>query len=119
MGTKMIKKNLDAFLNDIKQSSETRLIAQSLRKKMDELETTFFTVFWNDILIRINGASKVLQNQNLSVVVKLIESLMAYVSEKRDCFEEYESRVKEKFHIDDNQDAYKRVRQCSSTTVFS
>jgi hypothetical protein len=43
---------------------------------------------------------------------------MAYVSEKRDCFEEYESLAKEKSHFDDNQDAYKRVRQCSSTIVF-
>jgi hypothetical protein len=55
---------------------------------------------------------------NLSVAVKLIKSLMAYVSEKRDCFEEYESRAKEKSHINDYQDAYKRVRQCSSTIVF-
>jgi hypothetical protein len=55
---------------------------------------------------------------NLSVAVKLLKLLMAYVSEKRDCFEEYESRAKEKSHIDDYQDAYKRVRQCSSTIVF-
>jgi hypothetical protein len=43
---------------------------------------------------------------------------MAYVSEKRDCFEEYESQAKEKSHIDDYQDTYKRVRQCSSTIVL-
>jgi hypothetical protein len=43
---------------------------------------------------------------------------MAYVSEKRYYFEEYESRAKEKSHIDDYQDAYKRVRQRSGTTVF-
>jgi hypothetical protein len=81
-GHEEIKKSLDTFLNYTNQSSETRLIAQSLRKKMDELETTFFTVFGNDMLIRINSVSKVLQNQNLSVAVKLIESLMTYVSEK-------------------------------------
>jgi hypothetical protein len=85
---------------------------------MDELETTFFTVFWNDVLTRINSVSNVLQkqNMNLSVAVKSIKSLMTYVSEKRDCFEEYESRAKEKSHIHDDQDAYKRVRLCSSTT---
>jgi hypothetical protein len=55
---------------------------------------------------------------NLSVAVKLIKTLMAYVSEKRDCFKEYETRAKEKSRIDDNRDAYKRVRQCSSTIVF-
>jgi hypothetical protein len=55
---------------------------------------------------------------NLSVTVKLVKSLMAYANEKRDCFEEYESRAKEKSRIDDYQDAYKCVRQCSSTTVF-
>jgi hypothetical protein len=78
------------------QSSETRLIAQSLRNKTDELETTFLTVVWNDVLIRINSVSEVLQkqNMNLSVAVKLIKSLMSYVSEKRACFEEYESRAK-------------------------
>jgi hypothetical protein len=88
MGTKRLKKSLDALLNDINQSSGTYLLAQSLRKKMDELETTFLTVFWNDILICINSMSKVLQKQNMNllVAVKLIKSLMAYVSEKRDCF---------------------------------
>jgi hypothetical protein len=49
-GYEEIKKSrLDTLLNCINQSSETRLIAQSLRKKMDELETTILTVFWNDI----------------------------------------------------------------------
>jgi hypothetical protein len=78
------------------------------------------TCFWNDILIRIDSVSKVLQmqNMNLSVTVKLIKLLLVYVSEKRDCFEEYESRAKENSHIDDYQDAYKRVRQCSSTVFF-
>jgi hypothetical protein len=87
---------------------------------MDELETTFLTVFQNSILIRIKSVSKVLhkQNMNFSVAVKLIKSLMAYVSEKRDCFEECESRVKDKSHIDDYQDAYKHVRQFSNTIVF-
>jgi hypothetical protein len=118
-GYEEIKKSLDAFLNYINQSSETRLIAQSLRKKMYELERTFLTLFY-DILIRINSVSKVLQkqNMNLSVTVKLTESLMAYVSEKRDCFEEYEPRAKEKSHIYDYEDAYKRGSQCSSTIVF-
>jgi hypothetical protein len=71
-------------------------------------------------LIRINSVSKVLQkqNMNLSVAVKLIKLLIAYASEKRDCFEEYESRAKEKSHIGDYQDAYKRVRQCSCTVIF-
>jgi hypothetical protein len=87
-----------------------RIIREAVEIELvDELETTFLTVFWNDILIRINSVSKVpqKQNMNLSVAVKLIKSLMMYVSEKRDCFEEYESREKEKSHIDDYQDAYK------------
>jgi hypothetical protein len=74
-GYEDIKKSLDALLNDINLSSETHLIAQSLRKKMDELEITFLTVFWSDKLIHINSVSKVLQkqNMNLSVAVKLIK----------------------------------------------
>jgi hypothetical protein len=48
-GYEEIKKSLDALLNDINRSSETRLIAHSLRKKMDEFETPFLTVFWDDI----------------------------------------------------------------------
>jgi hypothetical protein len=69
-----IKKSLDDLLNDINQSSETHLIAQSLRKKMDELERTFLTVLFNDVLIRINSVSEIVQkqNMNLSVAVKLI-----------------------------------------------
>jgi hypothetical protein len=54
-GYEEIKKCLNALLNDINQSSETRLIAQSLRKKMDELETTFFTVlgikYWSVLTV--------------------------------------------------------------------
>jgi hypothetical protein len=42
---------------------------------------------------------------------------MGYAIEERDCFEEYESRAKEKSYIDDYRDAYRRVRQFSSTIV--
>jgi hypothetical protein len=67
-GFKKIKNSLDALLNDINQSSKTRLFAQSLRNKIID--------FFNDILIRTNSVSKVLQkqNMNLSVDVKLIKS---------------------------------------------
>jgi hypothetical protein len=119
MGTKRLK-SLDALLNDINQSSETRLTAQSSRKKMDELETTL-TLFWNDILIRINSVSKALQKQNMNllVVFKLIKSLMAYLSEKTDCFDEYESeRGKNLILMTTEMRIGKRVRQCSSTVVL-
>lgn len=80
----MIKKNLDTLLNDINQSSETCLTAQSLSKKMDALETTFLIDFWSNILICINSVSKVLQKQNMNSLVafKLIKSSVAYVREE-------------------------------------
>jgi hypothetical protein len=68
----MKKKSLDVLLHDINQLSETHLTVQSSRKKMDELETTFLTVFWNDILICINSVSKVLQKQNMNLSVAVL-----------------------------------------------
>lgn len=58
-----------SLLSDINQSSETHLSVQTLRKKMDELETTVLTVFWNDMMICINSVSKVLQKQNMNLLV--------------------------------------------------
>jgi hypothetical protein len=42
-GYKGIERSLDALMSYINQSSETRIIAPSLRKKMYELETNFLT----------------------------------------------------------------------------
>ena len=73
VGYEEIRSSLDYLGGENHESSETQITAQSLRDKLDTLETTFLTIFWNDILRRSNSVSKVLQreNMNLSTATKL------------------------------------------------
>ena len=119
-GYEEIRSSLDYLGEENHESSETWITAQSLRDKLDTLETTFLTIFWNDILKRFNSVSKVLQreNMNLSTATKLLKSLKAFVTEKRNCFEDCESQAKEKSRVKNYQDSYKRTKQRSSTLTF-
>ena len=55
---------------------------------------------------------------NLSTAMKLLKSLKAFVTEKRNCFEDYESQAKEKLRVKNYQDSYKRTKQRRSTLTF-
>jgi hypothetical protein len=63
----------------------------------------YFTRQYNPEDSSEHSVDKVVQKQNMnfSVTVKLMKSSVTHVSEKTDCFEEYESRAKDKCHIDD------------------
>ena len=51
-----------------------------------------YTVFWNDILERVNATSKILQDPQLDLnsAVAAVKSLRTFIESKRDRFEEYE-----------------------------
>jgi hypothetical protein len=85
----VIAKNTD-------QSAETRNEAQSIGKKMEKLETIILTKTWNDLLGAINKTSLSLQNNILTmdVATKLFASLIEYINNARNNFDQYESTPK-------------------------
>ena len=62
---------------------------------MENLETISLTILWNDILERVNKTSKVLQSEDMNILVSmnLLETLKTYLQEIRDKFSEYELKA--------------------------
>jgi len=56
------------------------------------LETRIYTVFWNDVLERVDSTNKLLQDPtlDLNTAVSAIKSLKSFVQAKRDNFNQYE-----------------------------
>ena len=71
--------------------------ANSLNKKLDQLETALISIMWNDILQKINLINKSLQEAGIGIctVVKLYESLLSYFQAIRNNFDDYETQAKE------------------------
>src|SRR5882757_10540670 len=63
---------------------------------MNVFEFSFMLEFWNDVLVRFRMASKALQEKNiaLSTCANLYKSLIEFVSNVRDKFEEIEVKAK-------------------------
>ncbi|KAL4126405.1 hypothetical protein QTP88_010627 [Uroleucon formosanum] len=74
----------------------TKVETLGLCKSFNKLETGIMTVFWNDVLQRFDKTSKTLQKVtiNLCDVVLLYKSLLNYVNELRDRFDDYEVKGK-------------------------
>jgi len=53
-----------------------------------------FTVFWNDVLERVDSTNKLLQDPtlDLNIAVSTIKSLKSFVQAKRDKFNQYEKQ---------------------------
>ncbi|KAF0714401.1 zinc finger MYM-type protein 1-like, partial [Aphis craccivora] len=99
-----VKKALLDLKHDKLQKPLTRSEAEGLLRQLNRLETSFMTEFWNDVLHTFNKTSKLLQSVqiDLSTVVELYNSLVAYVKSVREMFQTYEDAAKEKF-IDCNK----------------
>lgn len=91
-----IHRILRTLSNDTTQTADTRDEAKSLVKKMDKLETAFFSLLWNQILQRFQATSVALQTVDLDLVkaVSLIQSLKDYVQDLRGNFDEMEITAK-------------------------
>ena len=87
-----IKHALDSVSAENEQEVNTRQEAEGLSMKMENLETIFLTILWNDMLERMNKTSKVLQSKDVNILVatNLLESMKTYLQETRDRFSEYE-----------------------------
>ena len=72
---------------------DCRLI-HGLIKQMEQLETAVVIVIWHTILERFNSASLSLQKVEIDLlsVVKLYDSLITFLLQMRDGFDETESR---------------------------
>jgi len=111
---------LDSLACDVDQSIDTWLEAQSLSKKMDKLETVILTLFWNDVLNRFNGVTKIVQKQdvNLGVVVSLIQSLKLFTESLRDRFFEYELKAQSIAKDSQYTDSCRRASKRSFRITF-
>lgn len=84
-----IKTILQSLITKDDETADTKTQARTPRKNMEKLETVFFIIFWNDILMRINKTDKILQKESLSlsVAVKMFSSLILYIEVKRKNFD--------------------------------
>lgn len=59
------------------------------KKQMENLETIYLTIFWNDMLERINRIINVFQWKDVNVLVatNFLESMETYLQETRDKYE--------------------------------
>ncbi|XP_013785780.1 uncharacterized protein LOC106469816, partial [Limulus polyphemus] len=114
-GFEKIQDALDALVVDADHEWNTRREAEGLSKKMEKLETIFLTILWNDILERVNKTSKILQSQDVDILVAidLLKSLKAYLREMRDTFSEYEAKAKSRCPDLKYSDGDKRARKRS------
>ena len=91
-----IKHALDSVSADNEQEVNTRRGEEGLSKKVENLETIFLTILWNDMLERMNKTSKVLQSKDVNILVatNLLESMKTYLQENRDKFSEYDFQAR-------------------------
>ena len=66
-GWDSIQEVLDELATDEEQKPDTRNQADGFLRKMDELETAIMAFAWNEILGRLNGTSKSLQDPTVSL----------------------------------------------------
>lgn len=92
----IIREILLNFTNDDNQAPDYKVEAASLVKKLNLLETAVLCLVWEAVLKQINYASKVIQTQNIEfcVVISMYESLISYLQDIRNKFDEFESKAK-------------------------
>lgn len=66
-GSPQIKFNLCSFSKDLNEVPKTRHESNNLYKKMCQLETGIYCIFWHEILDRFNATNKILQAPTLDL----------------------------------------------------
>lgn len=102
---------LETLSSDMEQKADCRNQAQSILKKLGELESAILVVFWNTILECFHKTSLSLQDPTvcLNVMVSLLESLADFVQTQRTMFDHYESQGIEVCGHDKYKSEQKRV----------
>lgn len=119
-GYKQILKALILIARDTDQPAETKNEALSLVRKMEKLENIVLAEIWSNILERINKTSLSLQKDTLAmdVATKLFASLVDFIGDVRNNFDQYESSAKENFPDADYKDLSQRTKTRSSRIAF-
>jgi len=91
-GYHQIKSALEQISDDVEEKACVRCEAEGLIARLNQLETGIYTVFWNDILQRVDATNRSLQSTKLvlNTAVASLTGLRDFVSSKRDSFESYE-----------------------------
>ena len=82
--------------SDVSEKGDTRLHANNLLQKMEKLEFVFMLHFWSRVLGRFHRVSKALQKSELllNTCAELYSSLVDFLSEIRDEFDEFDQQAK-------------------------
>lgn len=97
LGYHQIKTALEQISDDVEEKACVRCEAEGLVARLNQLETGIYTVFWNDILQRVDATNRTLQSSklDLNTAVASLTSLKDFVSSKRDYFSSYEKQGEE------------------------
>jgi len=114
-----IVKVLGDICIDAKQTSDTRLQADGLIKQMEQLETALMTVIWHTILERFNTTSLSLQKVEIDLlsVVKLHDSLITFLLQMRDRFDEVEENAKSYVDVKEYKAATQRTKHANDFSM--
>ena len=82
---------LAEFADNPNEVLKVRSESNGLYERMCLLETGMYSVFWNEILERVNATSRKLQDPtlDLNAAVAMVVSLKRFVEAKRETFTEY------------------------------
>ena len=82
--------------SDVTEKGDTRLHANNIFQKMEKLEFVFMLHFWTSVLGRFHKVSKAIQKSELtlSTCVQLYNSLLDFLREIRDRFDEFDQQAK-------------------------
>jgi hypothetical protein len=107
-----IEEALHLLSGDNEQTSECRVDANGLLKKMRQLETCIMIEFWHTVLLQFNKTSLSLQKVGLTLntMINLLESLVVYVESQRGEFHVFEARGIARCGNDQFKDSQQRVR---------
>ena len=111
--------DLEIITKNENQTAEIKHEARFLTNKHKELENAL-TIFWNDILLRINKTSETIQriNTDLFVVVELLTLLENFIQSLRIKFDVYEEEAKKLVKGDNYRDYNKRTKRISTKLSF-
>ena len=108
-----ILKALIAIKTDTTQKPDTRLTADGLITQMEQLDTALMTIIWHTILERFNATSLCLQKVDIDLlnVVKLYNSLISFLLDTRDTFDDIEEKAKSYVATNEYKDANTRKKR--------
>ena len=101
--TKALRRNYSAIRDslakialDCDEKNQTKREASALVAKLDTLESAMMTILWDRILGRFKATSDKLQTRDidLATAVRLLQSLLSYVSTLRDQFTDLEESAR-------------------------